>query len=160
MTFHIYLYVRGTPEQEEFTKKGWLINDLCPHARLLHACNSSTKKRLNMQTHTHTNTHIDTHTHKHTYRYSETGEEAQTCTLYLACFQTCSQECSCNWLCCGVLAIIARCESEPIQNHRVPRAAMKTYNCSMRRMVWIYCIRPHAAVTGNDLHKNNKVNDP
>ena len=126
MTFHIYLYVRGTPEQEEFTKKGWLINDLCPHARLLHACNSSTKKRLNMQTHTHTNTHIDTHTHKHTYRYSETGEEAQTCTLYLACFQTCSQECSCNWLCCGVLAIIARCESEPIQNHRVPRAAMKT----------------------------------
>ena len=54
MTFHIYLYVRGTPEQEEFTKKRWLINDLCPHARLLHPCNSSTNKRLNMQTHTHT----------------------------------------------------------------------------------------------------------
>ena len=104
--------------------------------------------------------HTHTHPKTNTYRYSETGEEAQTCTLYFACFQTCSQGCSCNWLCCGGLAIIARCESEPIQNHRVPRAAMKTYNCSMRRMVWIYCIRPHAAVTGNDLHKNNKVNDP
>ena len=29
MTFDIHIYVRETPEQEEFTKKGWLINDLC-----------------------------------------------------------------------------------------------------------------------------------